>query len=95
MTKHLHEDSLKPLGIDDVKIEVSSKALDHSMVIGGSQIVHKPKGKIKVRMVKSKVTVKKTSRLDRATNNLYDLEDAHGPEKPLNIDFGLYQMEDY
>ena len=50
---------------------------------------------MKVRMVKSKMPVKKTSRLDKATNHLYDLEDAHGPEKPLNIDFGLYQMEDY
>ena len=95
MTKHLHEDALKPLGIDDVKIEVLPKALDQSMVIGGGQIVHKPKNKMKVRMVKSKMTVKKTSRLDKATNHLYDLEDSHGPEKPLNIDFGLYQMEDY
>ena len=65
------------------------------MVIGGGQIVRKSKNKMKVWMVKSKVIVKKTSRLDRATNHLYDLEDAHGPEKPLNIDFGLYQMEDY
>ena len=65
------------------------------MVIGGGEIVRKPKNKMKVRMVKSKMTVKKTSRLDKATNCLYDLEDAHGPEKPLNIDFGLYQMEDY
>ena len=65
------------------------------MIIGDEQIVPKPKNKMKVRMVKSKMSVKKTSRLDKATNNLYDLEDAHGPEKPLNIDFGLYQMEDY
>ena len=50
---------------------------------------------MKVRMVKAKVTVKKTSRLDKATSHLYDLEDSHGPEKTLNIDFGLYQMEDY
>ena len=45
-------------------------------------------------MVKAKVTVKKT-RLDKATNHLYDLEDTYGPEKALNIDLGLYQMEDY
>ena len=95
MTKHLHEDMLKPLGIEDVKVEVVPKTIDHSMVIGSGQIVRKPKNKMKVRMVKSKMPVKKTSRLDKATNHLYDLEDAHGPEKPLNIDFGLYQMEDY
>lgn len=95
MTKHLPEDTLKPLGIDDVKIEVLPKILDQSLVIGGGQIVRKPKNKMKVRMVKSKMTVKKTSRLDKATNYLYDLEDSHIPEKPLNIDFGLYQMEDY
>jgi hypothetical protein len=95
LTKHLHEDILKPLGIDDVKVEVAAKINDHSMVIGGSQIVRKPKGKMKVRMVKSKMPTKRTSRLDKATANLYDLEDSHGPEKTLNIDFGLYQMEDY
>ena len=95
MTKHLPEDQIKPLGIDDVKIEIIHKTIDHSMVISGGQIVRKPKNKMKVRMVKSKMPVKKTSRLDKATNHLYDLEDAHGPEKPLNIDFGLYQMEDY
>jgi hypothetical protein len=41
------------------------------------------------------VTVKRSSRLEKATQHLYDLEDAHEPEKPLNIDFGLYQMENY
>jgi hypothetical protein len=71
------------------------KTIDHSMVIGGSQIVRKPKSKMNDRMVKSKMPVKRTSRLEKATEHLYDLEDAHGPEKPLNIDFGLYQMEDY
>jgi hypothetical protein len=45
-------------------------------------------------MVKTKVTVKK-SRLEKATSHLYDLEDSCGPEKTLNIDLGLYQMEDY
>ena len=94
LTKHLHEDTLKPLGLEDVKIEIIPKTIDHSMVIGGGQIARKPKNKIKVRMVKSKM-LKKTSRLDKATSHLYDLEDAHCPEKPLNIDFGLYQMEDY
>ena len=95
LTKHLHEDALKvPFGIEDAKIEIASKDIVNSILIGSS-IVRKPKGKMKVRTVKAKVTVKKTSRLERATHNLYDLEDAHGPEKSINIDFGLFQMEDY
>jgi len=95
LTKNVHEDAIKPLCIDDVKIEVSPKMIDNSVVIGGSQVVRKPKNKMNVRMVKNKMPVKRTSRLERATQHLYDLEDAHEPEKPLNIDLGLYQMEDY
>ena len=49
---------------------------------------------MKTRMVKDKVTVKK-SRLEKATSHLYDLEDSCGPERTLNIDFGLYQMENF
>jgi hypothetical protein len=37
----------------------------------------------------------KKSNLEKTTSNIYDLEDCNGPEKTLNIDFGLYQMEDY
>ena len=70
MTKHLHEDALKPFSIDDLKVEIVPKTIDHSMVIGGSQIVRKPKGKAKVRMPKSKVPTKRASRLDKATSNL-------------------------
>ena len=98
MTKHtsVHDEVLKnQLTIEDVKVEVVPKMIDDSMVMGGSHIVHKPKNKMRVRMVKSKVPVKRTSRLEKATQHLYDLEDAHEPERPLNIDFDLYQMEDY
>ena len=96
LTKHIHDEALKnTLTLEDTKVEVISKTTDNSMVISGSHIVHKPKNKIKVRMVRKKMPVKKTSRLERATRSLYDLEEAHGPEKPLNIDFGLYQMEDF
>jgi len=95
LTKHLPEDTLKPLDLEDLKVEVIPKIINHSMIIGDEQIVRKPKNKIKVRMAKAKMPIKKNSRLEKATNHLYDLEDAHGPEKPLNIDFGLYQMEEY
>ena len=95
MTKHVHEDTLKlHLSIEDLKVEVIPKIIDNTLVLGASNVMPKPKGKMKVRMVKAKVTVKK-SRLEKATSHLYDLEDSCGPEKPLNIDFGLYQMEDF
>ena len=95
LTKHLHEDHLKlALSLEDPKIEVPPKIIDNTLVLGASTILPKPKEKMKVRMAKAKVTVKKT-RLDKATNHLYDLEDTYGPEKALNIDLGLYQMEDY
>jgi hypothetical protein len=90
LTKHVHD----ALAIEDVKVEVIPQIIDNTMIIGTSHIARKPKGKVKVRMVKAKVTAKR-SRLDRATSSLYDLEDSTGPEKTLNIDFGLYQMENY
>ena len=95
MTKNLHDDAMKnPIGIDDVKIEVIQKIINPAMVLAAPSISRKPKEKMKVRMVKAKVTSKR-SRLEKATNHLYDLEDCSGPEKTLSIDFGLYQMEDY
>ena len=98
MTKHMHEDSLKVhLTIEETKIEVMPKILDHSMIIGEAQVTRKPKStsKMKVRMVKGKAPIEKTSRLEKVTAHLYNLENACGPEKKLNVDFGLYQMEDY
>ena len=95
MTRHLHDEALKNgLSLEDTKVEVAPKMIDNSLVIGGSAIVRKPK-KMKARTVKTKVPAKRTSRLERATHQLYDLEEAHGPERSLNIDLGLYQMEDY
>ena len=92
----LNDDALKlHLSIEDVKIEVTPKIIDNTLVLGAPSVIGKSKGKMKVnRMVKTKVTVKK-SRLEKATSHLYDLEDSCGPEKTLNIDLGLYQMEDY
>ncbi len=97
MTKHVHDELKINLSIEDAKVEVTPVSpvapalLDNPLVIAAPGIVTKPK---KVRMVKEKVTAKK-SRLDKATSHLYDLEDSHAPEKCLNIDLGLYQMEDF
>ena len=96
LTKHVQDEALKaPFTIEDAKVEVAPKIIDSSMVIGGPHIVRKPKNKMTTRMVKNKMPVKRTSRLEKATRCLYDLEATHEPEKPLNIDLGLYQMERY
>jgi hypothetical protein len=93
LTKHLHEDNIKlHLTVEDPKVEVTPQIIDNTMTIGARSIPQ-PRKQLN-RMVKPKVTAKK-SRLDRATACLYDLESGNEPEKKLDIDFGLYQMEDY
>ena len=92
LTKHVNDDLKCNLSVEDTKVVPT--IIDTPLIIAQPHIVRKPKNKVKVRMVKPKVTTKR-SRLDRATSSLYDLEDSHGPEKSLNIDLGLYQMEDY
>jgi hypothetical protein len=95
LTKNFHEDTLKSqLTALDPKIEVVPSLITNNLAISAPNLISKPKNKMKTRMVKAKVTTKK-SRLEKATSHLYDLEDSCGPEKTLNIDFGLYQMEDY
>ena len=49
---------------------------------------------LKVPRVAKKACPKKT-RLASVTQKLYDLESCNEPEKPLNIELDLYQMEDY
>lgn len=95
MTKQVHDEALRyHIAVEDPKVEVAPQIIDNRMVIAGPRIVRKTKGKVKVRMVKAKVTAKKSG-LEKATSQLYDLEEDCAPEKPLNIDLGLYQMEDY
>ncbi len=93
MTKHLHDDLKCNLTVEDAK--VVPQLIDNSLAIASPNMVCKPKStKVKTGMVKAKMTPKK-SRLEKATSHLYDLEDSHVPEKALNIDLGLYQMEDF
>ena len=90
MTKPIHD----VLSLDDIKVEVAPTLINPAITISAPHLTHKPKGKVKVRATKAKVAPRRT-RLDRATSQLYDLEAHAAPEKTLNIDFGLYQMEDY
>ncbi|MFA7398744.1 MAG: hypothetical protein WC046_09700 [Candidatus Bathyarchaeia archaeon] len=95
LTKQLHDELKCSSSVEGTKVEVtqiSPTLIVDTLVIAPPCIVAKPK-KVKVRTVKEKMTIKK-SRLDVATSYLYDLDDSNGPEKCLNIDLGLYQMED-
>ena len=94
MTKPVHDELKCNLTLEDDKVEVTPQIIDNTVQIGSTHVIHKPKGKMKVRVVKAKVPVK-TSRLENVTSHLYDLEDSTGPEKRLNIDLDLYQMEEY
>ena len=95
LTKHVHDDALRyHLTVEPGKVEVVPQTIDNRMTIARPAVSRKPKGKVKVRMVKAKVTAKKSA-LEKVAPHLYDLEDSNGPEKPLGIDFGLYQMENY
>ncbi len=100
LTKHLADDALKchlDANLDDAKITVVPQLVDNTLPLLAPG-VHVPTVSAvspkKVRVVKAKVTPKR-SRLEKATSHLYDLENSVGPEKPLNIDFDLYQMENY
>lgn len=94
LTKPVHDELKINLSLEEDKLEVAPQIIDNTMQIGATHIMHKPKGKMKVRVVKAKVPVKK-SRLEKITSHLYDLEDCSGPEKRLCIDLDLYQMEEY
>jgi hypothetical protein len=51
-------------------------------------------GKRRRSAVKAKASMLR-SRLGRIMRGLYDLESGNEPEKPLNVDFDLYQMENF
>jgi hypothetical protein len=91
---HVHDDLKCDLSVDDVKVEVAPKIIDDSIIINSTHVIRKPKSKVKARMVKAKMKVEK-SELEKTANHLYDLEDSCESEQTLNVDFGLYQMEDF
>ena len=98
MTKHVsvNEEALKnPLTIEDVKVVDVPKMVDDSLTIGSSHVGRKSRRQMRSAIITPKAAVKRTSRLYKATQCLYDLEKANSPEQPLNIDLDLYQMEDY
>jgi hypothetical protein len=95
LTKTVNDELKCSILPEDIKVEITPTIIGTPLVIAAPNISNKRKNsKTKVRMVKTKVTTKK-SQLEKATCHLYDLEDYHNPEKTLNIDLNLYQMEDF
>lgn len=100
MTKPLPEDALKchlEVNLDDAKITVVPQLVDNTLPLCPPPHVVplaavQPK-KPKTAMVKTKMTTK--TLLEEATSQLYNLESTSRPEKCLNLDLDLYQMEDY
>jgi hypothetical protein len=106
LTKPLHlNDELKnPLGLDELKVDIMPKMIDNIINLESGRIVAQPvmptvaPVKLKVKTVKAakpRAATPRRSRLDRATMHLFDLDAGCKPEKALNIDLDLYQMEDF
>jgi hypothetical protein len=85
------------VNLDDAKITVVPQLVDNTLPLCPPShdvplAVVQPK-KHKDGVVKNKMTTK--TQLENATSQLYNLESGSRPEKCLNIDLDLYQMEDY
>ncbi|MCL1965897.1 MAG: hypothetical protein FWF66_02840 [Candidatus Bathyarchaeota archaeon] len=83
---------------EDTKIEITQELIDNALHLCTSgclpfdtedEIIISPKKHV----VKTKMT--KKTQLEQATQQLYDLESCHIAEETMDVDLGLYQMEDY
>ena len=102
MTRHLHEDIGKlPVSLDEadpnIKLLEAAKTLgicsSHlSAVSSLPEITPEP-----LTVKPKKRTISLRTRLGKILHKLYDMENDHAPEKPLNVDLAvdLYQMEKY
>ena len=99
MTKPINpEDVLKtPIGLDEpYRIDACVTGLieKNTNVIRKTHLTVPEEDLVKLPLAKSRKTTKK-GKLGRVIGKLYNLEPYGLPEKPLNIDLDLYQMEDY
>ena len=77
-----------------VSPSVTDAIVKNALAIYGAHVDSEQKGKRKQVLVKTRM-ISLRSRLGRIMRRLYDLESDSEPEKPLNIDLDLYQMENY
>jgi len=83
---------------EDTKIEITPQLIDNTLHLCTPSCIHydsniKTLTTTKKPVMKTKMT--KKTQLEKATHQLYDLENYGATEKTLNIDLDLYQMEDY
>ena len=92
------ENSVKfQLGIDEagkVGLDVRNLVEKNVVAMLNPKAYPEEQTKLQISHVVKKTCPKK-SRLARVTQRLYDLESCNEPEKPLNVELDLYQMEDY
>ncbi len=98
MTKPANpEEILKtPLGLEDPKIDtcVTSLLEKNTTVVSKTRVDLPEENVVKIPLPRSRRILKK-NKLAKITERLYDLEPHGSPERSLNIDLDLYQMEDY
>jgi hypothetical protein len=77
-----------------VSSSVTEAIVKNALVIRSSSVRSEQEGKRRRALLKTRVSLLR-SRLGRIMRGLYDLESGNEPEKPLNIDLDLYQMENF
>jgi len=79
--------------LNNLKIELMPQLTDNNsnLHLCNTNCLHIDQDKIVIQHKKS--TTK--TQLEKATNQLYNIENHNIAEKTLNIDLDLYQMEDY
>jgi len=77
-----------------IGLDVSKLAEDNVAPLCNTQVFAEQEHKLKAARFLKKVVAKR-SKLGTVTQNLYNLEPENTPEKSLNIELDLYQMENY
>ena len=92
------ENTLKcQLSIEDanrVGLDIGKLIEENVAAVRNQHVYPDQEPKLKVPRVMKKAYPKR-SRLGRITQKLYNLESGNAPEKSLNIELDLYQMETY
>jgi hypothetical protein len=79
---------------NSLEMDIGKLMEDNVAKLRNPQIFAEEEPRLKVARVK-KATRPRKSRLCRVTQRLYNLESESEPEKALNIELNLYQMETY
>ena len=74
--------------------EIVTEIMDgRARVVWGACVNPEQEGNLKVTLLMTGINSRNSNQLGRIMTKIYDLEPYDGPEKTLNIDLNLYQME--